>query len=612
MAEAAAMSGYRDSLADLERHRLLLEDNIKQLRQALQHWQTWDAEYEALKEEVEGIPDEADETDSLRQIHDSFEGELLVGKELNEIFGQQQRSKSSIINVLDRRIDYVSKNVRALHAQVEAAEDKYAAATVISQPDATDEDGQPITDIVEQLDEDGNVVSYRLNNPGASLPHIKSTLEKAGVDGMTDKPNGKVPETGFVEEIEPATDSDAANSSKAAERQPEPAAVAPPKKPAAPKKSVAFTPDTKADDEPLPVMSRQAQRIDKIMKTAKEQEKLSAEEPVIPDNEDAEDADLRRQMLKYSMGEVGSVVAELQLEDDDDEDEGYDDEMWFDEEEMDDDEDEDDDEDKYGRSKGRMVTDSYKHRMLELEQQLGIKSRFTREDTQEEDDDSDPNEEGIGRVVIGGAPSKSSNGATAPAPTKSIVKDKSSDKSDGKKGVRFAQGLDVAPEPSPASTAAPKPAPAKKPDVVEPLGDIVERNSAPKPAEAPAPAPRKQSRFKQARTNDSIPKGPFDVPSNFIPMQPEPAPVPTGPSGTTLAKNLVEKESVSNPMEPQEIDDAMLDSEVADEHQRMRRRFIQREGGFLKEDDSPVQQLDETEGGRERMSRFKAARLSRQ
>jgi unconventional prefoldin RPB5 interactor 1 len=65
-------------------------------------------------------------------------------------------------------------------------------------------------------------------------------------------------------------------------------------------------------------------------------------------------------------------------------------------------------------------------------------------------------------------------------------------------------------------------------------------------------------------------------------------------------------------MDPQDVDDSMLDSEVADEHQRMRRRFIQREGGFLKEDDSPVQQLDETEGGRERMSRFKAARLSRQ
>jgi unconventional prefoldin RPB5 interactor 1 len=274
------------------------------------------------------------------------------------------------------------------------------------------------------------------------------------------------------------------------------------------------------------------------------------------------------------------------------------------------DEDDDDDEDKYGRYKGRMVTDSYKHRMLELEQQLGIKSRFTRDNTQDEDDDSDPNDEGIGRVVISGSPSKPGNGATAPAPTKSIVKDKSSDKSDVKKGVRFAQGLDVAPEPSPAPASAATP--AQKSDVVEPLGDIVERTSTPKPAEAPAPAPRKQSRFKQARTNDFIPKGPFDVSPNFIPMQSESAPVPTGPPGTTLAKTLVEKESVSTPMDPQDVDDSMLDSEVADEHQRMRRRFIQREGGFLKEDDSPVQQLDETEGGRERMSRFKAARLSRQ
>lgn len=598
MAEMTAASSYNEPLDDVEKHRLLLEDNMNQLRKALQHWQTWDAEYEALKEEVEAIPDEqAHEHEHLREVHDTFEGELLVGKELDEIFGQQQRSKLSIINVLDRRIDYVSKNVQSLRAQVEAAEDKYDTAALLAQSNAADEDGPPITDIIEELDEDDNVVSYRLHNPGAALPQIKDALEKAGVDGLRGDTKKEEPQSRIVEEVDDSPAGDAPNVVAPATKQPESSTSA------APKKSVAFTPDTKVDDEPVPVMSRQAKRIEQIMKTAKEQEKQAAEPPVIPDDEDADDAELRRQMLKYGMGEVGAVVAELQLEDEDD-DEGYHDDMWYDEEEMDDDD--DDDEDKYGRSTGRIVTDSYKHRMLELEQQLGIKSRFTSEDAQQDaDSDSDSNEEGIGRVVIGAGPSTASSKAPA-ALSKSIVKDKSLDKSDGKKGVRFAQELDIAPE----KEAAPGSGIVEKPDIVEPLGDIVERSSAPKPAEAPAP--RKQSRFKQARASETIPKGPFDVPENFIPVQPEPAPTPTGPAGTTLANTLVEKETVSGPMEPHEMDDSMLDSAVADEHQRMRRRFIQREGGFLKEDESPIQPLDETEGGRERISRFKAARLSRQ
>ena len=42
----------RDSLVDLERHRLRLEENLGRLRLALKHWQTWEAEYEGLREEI--------------------------------------------------------------------------------------------------------------------------------------------------------------------------------------------------------------------------------------------------------------------------------------------------------------------------------------------------------------------------------------------------------------------------------------------------------------------------------------------------------------------------------------------------------------------------------
>lgn len=50
MSAAAGLDG-------LESRRLQLEENIAKLRKSLQHWRTWDAEYEGLKEEI-AISDE--------------------------------------------------------------------------------------------------------------------------------------------------------------------------------------------------------------------------------------------------------------------------------------------------------------------------------------------------------------------------------------------------------------------------------------------------------------------------------------------------------------------------------------------------------------------------
>lgn len=56
----------KDSLVDLERHRLRLEENLVKLRRSLQHWQTWEAEYEGLKEEILAAGDNASSTDLVR------------------------------------------------------------------------------------------------------------------------------------------------------------------------------------------------------------------------------------------------------------------------------------------------------------------------------------------------------------------------------------------------------------------------------------------------------------------------------------------------------------------------------------------------------------------
>ncbi|EHK25198.1 uncharacterized protein TRIVIDRAFT_32089 [Trichoderma virens Gv29-8] len=599
------MSDARDSFLDLEKHRLRLEDNVSKLRKALQHWQTWDAEYEALKEEVEAVT-AADQAEELHRIHAEFDGELLNGKEIDDIFGRPSlKTQEQIVNVLERRIDYVSKNIETLQKQIETAENKYAAATVISQPDATDEDGQPILDIVEELDDDDNVVSFRLNRPGESLGSVEALLEKAGVTDDTEPGPEK-------KDLDSSKTMDKGKSLKGKERDLE--AVAPPKPPSPKpevKKTVSFSEDTKSAEEPEPEISWRAKRVKEIMGAAKDQEDISMQAAVIPKDESPEDAALRQQMLRYGMSEVGAVVAELELEEGDSEegseaDEDFDDEY--------DEYDEDDDEDQYGRYKGSVVTDQYRQRMLQLEKKLGIKSHSSKSQPKVDEDEpsDDDNDEGVGRIVVNretAAPSSSK--APKASPLKSNLKEKQIGDSEAKKGVRFAASLDIAPENEPS---APVVSETKKKDVVDPLSDtIVERSSSSKPIKPEAQPAKRASRFKKTRDNtdsaSAVPKGPLDIRPKFV--DEDRLPVPTGPEGATIADKLVERDSTAAAVAPDEVNDMMSHQEVADEYQRMRRKFIQREGGFLKPDESPIQPIHDEED-QEPISRFKAARLSRQ
>lgn len=43
----------------IERHRQRLEESLAKLRKALRHWQVLSAEYEAFREELQGLPDGA-------------------------------------------------------------------------------------------------------------------------------------------------------------------------------------------------------------------------------------------------------------------------------------------------------------------------------------------------------------------------------------------------------------------------------------------------------------------------------------------------------------------------------------------------------------------------
>ena len=61
MAKLAQLSS--SSLFDLERQRLLLEQNVVRFREYLQNWQTWEAEYEGFKEEILALGDDHTDDD---------------------------------------------------------------------------------------------------------------------------------------------------------------------------------------------------------------------------------------------------------------------------------------------------------------------------------------------------------------------------------------------------------------------------------------------------------------------------------------------------------------------------------------------------------------------
>lgn len=53
----------KDGYEDLERQRLLLEENVSKLRESLKHWQIWETEYEGMKEEIEILGDDHTSTE---------------------------------------------------------------------------------------------------------------------------------------------------------------------------------------------------------------------------------------------------------------------------------------------------------------------------------------------------------------------------------------------------------------------------------------------------------------------------------------------------------------------------------------------------------------------
>lgn len=587
-------ASVQSTLEGIERRRAQLQENIEKLQRALNHWTTWEAEYQTFKEEIETAHDPS--TSQMRTIAQDLEASLLNEKEVDELLGKD-RTANQVVDLVQRRIDYVQQNSATVEKQLDAAEKQLAGVDVLLDPGVDNEEGLPMMDIEEELDEDGNAVSSSVNQTGKGAAEVVDALRKAGLQ----KADLEKMMKGVVEKQTSSTDAPPAPAVQEAQPAPvEHVSAAPPKAAVSDdtKKSVSFAEDVEVApaNKARAALERDGYNEDfdalnfthgsKVIELD-EDENVVASYPIIPQGESPEDAELRRQMLQYGLSEVGQVVAELDLDHPTAEYSDFDD----DDDEFDDDDDEDEEEDQYGRSTRPGVTDDYRQQMLDLEKKLN--ARMLENVGPQGEDDTAEQAESV-RLLKVQKDDKFDE-------TISSSKPKTGSTQSSKKGVRFADDLDIAEPPQPVR--APEPTASAKP--TRTISDVVvERPAQPfTPPTAPS-KPEKMSRFKSARSNQ--PSQPLPNPQVY-----SPPPVPTGPTGRTLANSIVERDpTLSEPSAPDEFDPAVLNREIQAEYHKARNKFIQQQGGFkpTQEDEaSPI--VEDRNGKTKKVSRFMAAKL---
>jgi unconventional prefoldin RPB5 interactor 1 len=579
----------QQTMESVESRRLQLEETVAKFRKALDHWSTWEMEYQILKEELQaaGSPSPSHIAEIGRDIH----GQLVTEKEVEELLGKNLTSKrtaNQVIDMISRRLDYVGQNRDSVEKQFEKAQKQLEALELLTDQGLENEEGLPLMDIEEQLDDDDNVVSSSVTQPGKVAPQLVEALRKAGVQ----KSEQKEPQTKQNSTNEPSTSSDTSNSApvsdpvKVPENLSPPSAISKGKSKASepPKKSVSFANDVRVETFEKPkTLQDDVQNWNlppgaKIYEMDDEMEDI-VERAVVPDTDTPEEAALRKEMLQYGLSEVNDVVAELNLEDDDedvdDDYDGYDSEVS-------------EEEDKFGRTTRRVLSDDYVQEMRELEKKLNARML----------ENIGPNSDLLDKAgdartlrVRNDDQFEDSMATATPA---------AADTDTSEKNVASEDYADMPDAPQPSAEPS---VPIKLPPTIS--DTIVERApSVPRPPSAPA-KPAKASRFKSARANNGRPTM---LPT---PAVPEPPPVPTGPKGSILASTVAEHTPhFSEPRMPDELDPVIHSREITAEYHKLRNKMIQQQGGFTPtEEDENDPLVEERNGQTKKVSRFKAAKL---
>ncbi|KAK5434110.1 hypothetical protein LTR34_003622 [Exophiala xenobiotica] len=579
------------ALARIEQQRTELEANITKLRKSLRHWQTLEIDYESLKEEFFGLPEDSTAEECFEAAR-SAKPELVDENELKTLLrGKNGHScrPTQLVDLLSKRVEYVERNVQTVRKQLSDAEKRRNALLLAEEPDHRDDAGLPLADITEELDEAGKVLSSKVETPGSNAPQLIDVLKQAGV---TDLEENK----GTITKVAPLTDGEADEVRKPA---------------------------------PSPSNTRELP-----------QSVASNESPSMPTNpsDTEEEARLRREMFEYSRGidEVGAIVAELDLGEEGS-DVSYDerDDAFELDSEIEDDEDfeEDESEDDIGKSKSPLTMPrGYRKKMEELQEKLGLKNvgPETEADAAVLEHPPRPAAAEAARKAALARHEQSAKSSLKSAVKPTNESEPASKRKSGKK-VAFSSELDIS-TPKPTSTAAPPTQPpsekeTRKSKAKPIIESIVERtiiaDEVPAPAPAP-PAPNKPSRFKATRhSQPQTPMfaRPMTLPSESSEQKQDHSPSPASRS-SIISADLLERPSPNTTQAPDADDfpDEAHEREIAMEYQRHRmKRIHAQEGGFVGdgEEDNYGEMITPGKGrahedptGR-KVSRFKAARASR-
>ncbi|KAG0125061.1 Prefoldin subunit-domain-containing protein [Tuber indicum] len=594
----------------LELHRQRLEASLEKLKKAIRHWQISSAEYEALREELQVLPSDATREDMLK-VGSGFGGTVVDEEDVKALLGDNvgiKRTVDQAIAAVGHRINYVQENVDKVQKQIDQGETELAPLLVVSEPDLKAEDGLPIMDIREELDEDGNIINTTINGADPSSAKALDTTPLEQLQKMVgtdeDAKEQKLP----VEASEGTSENKPAEASKPSPRVPSPSARKSDKTPA------------KGELDGVKTISPKDEEGGGFVRVL--DDPVLNEEDFVKEvpTDSPEEAEMRKQMLNYNLQEIGAVVAEINLED-----EGiyYGHESDSNEET---DELDSEDEDRYGRTATRVITLEYQKEMEDLARKIkerGVAARAAEAKLREEESQQRKDEAKTRK----------------PKPKK--------------KGVRFAAEPEISPAPPPMPDFPAPPSAHNTEDALPLLVDLlvmdamrrsgtVPGNTAPvkekgpsifksekvkvqnkkieeirervvptsvisldvmeryaddgsTSLESPTSKSRKVSRFKAAM---AIPQG-DDVDNDVSPPK-------TSTNGSVIEREVSE----STPVQPpDELNPLTHRSEVAVEYHRLRNKMIQQQGGFVESREEMAKVLLDDNGETQKVSRFKAARM---
>ena len=643
----------QSTLQSVETARKQLESRIASLKTSLKYWRTIELDYISLNEELDQLDEDARSDDILAAMS-AAGAEQIDEKELKSIVGTDKgtrRSPKQIEDTVAKRIEYSSRNALTIRKQLQDLQTKLEAsyeAQEDARQDATNT-ALPDAEISEELDNQGLVVSSSLKDPSAANSQIVDALEKVGIkdlskdDATVRKSEGDMQSTlhdeaskdqPFRSEILTLDQAGRTNSmsprNKVRRKSPKSKPEVPIRgnlatctaseiQPSVPRDSkfqaLFDSVERRPTDPTLPLTeARKADIKEEIMgDAAANEDHLDADSVISSHPDDTEgEAALRKEMVEYGLGEVGAIVAELDLEEGDSDFTGDDDDLLIGSESDYSDSDENEEsEDDTGRVKKPVLSRKYIREMKALEKKLGITGMHNagphdgkRLGPETTSDRRPSAAEAARNAAIARAEAIAKQDDTA----KSAVRSTKTKQKKPHKKVAFAEDLDIAPKSKPKTEIIESNDPASGPS---PMSEIIIERPSKHDSSPPTPAPptKKLSKFKQAR---------LDAAAVELAREKENA-AHKFAEGQLLHSNVHERANTdyAPPPDPDDFDSEMQRKQIQVEYQQLRNKMIQQQGGYVPDEDEemedemygPLMIKDPTTARVRKVSRFKAARM---